>query len=161
MVDLLTVPTTEKDPFKICAALRRVIEFLGSARDVFTAARTYYVRTDGNNSNNGRSNTASGAFLTIQKALDVVGELDTGIYNVTIQVQDGTWTESLTLEQPLGHGNCILQGNTTTPANCVLSVTSANAIFGYSVARWIIKGFKITVATAGHALLFQNSQKKQ
>jgi DNA-binding CsgD family transcriptional regulator len=61
-------------------------------REVLTANRTYYVRTDGSNSNDGLSNTSGGAFLTIQKAIDIVAALDLSIYNVTIQVGSGTYT---------------------------------------------------------------------
>ena len=133
-------------------------EFVTRAtREKLTASRIYYVRSDGSNSNNGLTNTAAGAFLTIQYALNTLGGLDVDIYNVTIQVQDGTWTEALTLEQPEGHGVFTLLGNAATPTNCILSVTSANAIFGYGVERWVIRGFQIQVATAGHCLLFQNS----
>ena len=64
----------------------------GGARELLTANRTYYVRTDGSDSNNGLANTSGGAFLTIQKAIDTAAALDLSVYNVTIQIADGTYT---------------------------------------------------------------------
>lgn len=97
-----------------------------SQRERLTAARTYYVRTDGSNANNGLANTAGGAFLTVQKALDVVlATLDLAGFNVTIQVADGTYTGSVLGSSPqVGAGLITIKGNTATPSNVVLQVTS-------------------------------------
>jgi hypothetical protein len=49
----------------------------------------YYIRTDGSNSNNGLSNTAGGAWLTLQKAANTVVAGD------TVNVADGTYAGSI------------------------------------------------------------------
>lgn len=133
-------------------------------RDVLTAARTYYVRTDGSDSNLGLANTAAGAFLTIQKAFDVVsGSLDIGINTVTIQIGDGTYapasgTRVADVAPWIGSGNIILQGNSGTPTNVVLSATAANGIDirkGPLPGTLILKDFRLQTTTSGESLICQ------
>lgn len=99
-------------------------------RERLRANRTYYVRTDGSNSNDGLTNSAGGAFLTIQYAYDfLVKNVDLNGFDVTIQVVDGTYTTGLDIVYPLvGSGLIILRGNTTTPANCIISVTNSTCL---------------------------------
>jgi len=102
-------------------------------RDKLTAARTYYVRTDGNNACNGLTNAAGSsgacAFLTIQKAIDTVAGLDINIYNVLIQVADGTYATPAIVNGPwLGSGIVTLQGNTGTPANVLMNCAGTACI---------------------------------
>jgi hypothetical protein len=122
-------------------------------RELLLANRTYYVRTDGNDSNDGLTNTSGSAFLTIQKAIDTVAALDLSIYDVTIQVADGTYTGAVGLKSTVGSGRVTLQGNNTTPANVVISTTSANAVTAAGISGlWTLKSLKLQTATSGNAL---------
>lgn len=121
-----------------------------ASREVLTGNRTYYVRTDGSDSNTGLVNNAGGAFLTKQKAIDVVAALDISIYSVTIQVADGTYTGGVVVNGAwLGSGTVELVGNATTPANAVISRTSANCILVTNYGRLSVRGFKVVAATSG------------
>lgn len=128
------------------------------AREVLTADRTYYVLTTGSDTNTGLTNTAGGAFLTIQKAIDTVCSLDCSIYNVTIQVGAGTYTQPLILKYVLGSGTYTIQGDTTTPSNVTISTTSAScfSISGHPTP-WSIKGFKMQTTTSGQCLYATNN----
>ena len=125
-------------------------------REVLTAARTYYVRTDGSDSNTGLANTSGGAFLTIQKAVDTVCALDLSIYQVTIQVADGTYTGAVVLGAYIGSLAPILRGNNSTPANVVISTTSATAVSNSSGRPWTVLDLKIQTTTSGYGLLAQS-----
>lgn len=116
-------------------------------REQLTGNRTYYVRSDGSNSNNGLSNTSGGAFLTIAYAISVVATLDLGVSVATIQVQDGTWNETLDITAPWVGGpgsDVLLRGNTATPANCILNGTSG-CIIARNIGTTInVDGFTFT-----------------
>lgn len=97
-------------------------------REVLTAARTYYCRdADGSDSNTGLANTAGGAFLTLQKAIDVVTALDQSIYTVTIQLADGNYSAggAFTISPS---GPIVINGNSGTPANVVVDAATAIAV---------------------------------
>ncbi|TGR32990.1 MULTISPECIES: hypothetical protein [unclassified Mesorhizobium] len=121
-----------------------------ASREVLSATRTYYVRTDGNDANTGLVNSAGGAFLTIQKAINVVAALDLSIYSVVIQVGNGTYTGNVgVFSSWVGSGSVTLQGDIVTPSNVVLSVTSTNAIQVSNGGRLLLGGFKIQTTTSG------------
>lgn len=117
-----------------------------AARERLTASRTYYVRTDGSDSNNGLANTAGGAFLTAQKAVDTVYQsLDLAVYNVTVQVGDGTYGGAISCSGPLiGSGTLTIQGNAGTPTNVVLSTGATSTVTVQNGAILTVKDFKIT-----------------
>jgi hypothetical protein len=114
-------------------------------RESVTVATTYYVRTDGNDANDGKTNSALGAFKTIQKAVDVVSStLDIASdVTVTIKVADGTYSETVFCKSFVGGGAIEIVGNVTTPSSCVVS-SSSLACFVASSVTYSIKGFKLT-----------------
>jgi hypothetical protein len=136
-------------------------------RELLTADRTYYVATTGSNSNSGLSATAP--FLTLQKAADVLSTLDMMGYKVTVQIADGTYTSGVAMYvTPPGCNSAadiVFQGNSGTPANVVISTTSANcftagsnltaADFGTS-AVMTVKDMQLQTTTSGNCLSASN-----
>ncbi len=123
-----------------------------AVRERLTTNRTYYVRPDGSDGNTGLANSAGGAFLTKQKAINTVAALDISIYDVTIQVADGTYTDTVLVNGPwIGSGNVILQGNASAPANVVFSVTGANThpVSVRNGGRLRVRNFKVQNAGGG------------
>lgn len=127
-----------------------------ATREKLAADRTYYVRTDGSNSNNGLANTSGGAFLTIQKAVDVAATLDFGGFTVTVQVGAGTYTGATTLKSMVGQAsptNFVINGDQTTPSNVVISTTSASCFTASGpTVNATIRGVKMQAATLGFAV---------
>ncbi|MBY0523419.1 MAG: hypothetical protein K2R98_08465 [Gemmataceae bacterium] len=122
-----------------------------AARGWLVAAQTYYVATTGSDSNDGL--TSSTPFLTIQKAVDVASALDNAGFAITIQIADGTYTGFVTLKSFVGSGAIVLQGNSSTPANVVISTTSGNGITATAVlGLYRLKDFAIQTTTSGHGL---------
>lgn len=118
-----------------------------ATREKLTADRTYYVRTDGSNSNTGLANTSGGAFLTLQKAANVAMAIDLSIYDVTINVAAGTYSENLSLGRLTGGGSAIFVGDTTTPSNVVFNRVTVTA------SGWQMKGFKTNSTSGNHILV--------
>lgn len=130
----------------------------GGGREMLTANRTYYVRTDGNDGNDGLTNTAGGAFRTLQKGFDTIATLDLSTFVVTLKIADGTYTEnSLTITSPVSSryaSSYIIEGNTTTYSNVVINSPGAaysNAASGlfFLETNCQVKGVKVTAGYRG------------
>lgn len=132
----------------------------GQIREKLTASRTYYVRTStaaspGSDSNTGLANTAGGAFLTIQKAINTaLRSIDAAGQTTQITVT-GTSTENLVIAGP-GVGiftALIIVGDTTTPANCTIAPASGVCWDISGNALVSVSGFKM-VGAAGFQCKF-------
>ncbi len=146
-----------RDGIVIAAATGKVSFPQGAlgVRDKLTAARTYFVRPDGHDSNDGLSDNFGGAFLTIQKALDVVfGTLDFATFNVTIQLGDGTYSVGGHVTAPrLGTGSVTVQGNAANPENVIVNVSSVGCFRAASGAALIVKDMELRTSSGTNALV--------
>jgi hypothetical protein len=133
----------------------------GGPREVLSADRTYYVRTDGNDANNGLADSAGGAFATWQHAVDVVHEtLDLNGRNVVIQAggSSGTFTGAVVAAGPFQGAKSRtavkLKGNAAAPASFILQTTNgASVVAATDFTVLAIEGFKFVSSTGnGHQL---------
>ncbi|MCK4640456.1 MAG: right-handed parallel beta-helix repeat-containing protein [Candidatus Marinimicrobia bacterium] len=108
-------------------------------------AADHYVRTDGNDGNDGLANTSAGAWLTISYAIVQVSDDD------IINVADGTYTitETITVDKGI-----TITGNTITPENVLVTYaapqsipaaqhTCENSGFSIGAANITIQGIKV------------------
>lgn len=128
----------------------------GSGRELLVANRTYYVNAStGDDGNTGLS--PGTAFATIQRAIDAAASLDIGVYDVVINVADGTYAP-IALKRCVGAGKIYITGNTAAPANCHITSNEANArlvdasnVGGYAnpVTEYVIQGLKLSSTGSG------------
>lgn len=125
------------------------------SREALAANRTYYVRSDGDDSAcNGKSNAAVAsapncAFATIQKAWNTTITLDLAGYTVTIKLATTSTFAGLSATSPAIGGTVIIEGDTGTPANTLIAATS-DAISLNGGARLQIQSLKIQTTTGGN-----------
>lgn len=124
-------------------------------RELLIANRTYYVRSDGSDSNNGLTNTPAGAFLTLQHAIDVLGTLDLSIYDATITIGIAGTYAGCTVSAPFigGPGSSVtISGDVAAPSNYVISsvITVSNyAVLNLSGLDYTSNGNGITATIGG------------
>lgn len=134
----------------------------GASKRVLSTATTFYVRTGGSDSTgDGSANTDGAAFATINGAVSYLSKnIDAAGYVITISVADGTYTTANTLLPIVGANAVTIQGNTGTPANVVISTTSANCFTVYDCfsTTYTLTGIKMQTTTSGNCVVTQNSR---
>ncbi|MFZ0271007.1 MAG: hypothetical protein WAL34_04070 [Acidobacteriaceae bacterium] len=98
-------------------------------RTVLTANTTFYVSTSGNDSTG--SGTSGAPWATIQHAFNyIANDIDLAGYTATVQLADGTYAAAQVSQPWVGGGpaNVILQGNSVTPSNTVITSNSTNSL---------------------------------
>lgn len=119
----------------------------------------------GNDANDGLTQTRTGAFLTIQGAIDYLRQnVDFGRRSVVIQLAESTYSEPVgifgfwqgggeaTNLSFSGSGNderFIIRGNTANPSNVYVSVASRAAIKVGVFSKVLLEGLRISASTAG------------
>jgi hypothetical protein len=130
-----------------------------------TSDMTFYVRTDGSDSNTGLVDSAGGAFLTPYRAAQEVLKYDWGLlYKPTIQFADGTYTittgTKVDFNWPVGverDSNYSILGNIATPANVVISSSKDGFCCkgGNAFNNFVVRGFKF-ITNVGNGLTIQD-----
>lgn len=138
------------------ANLRASLQF----REKLSAARTYFVRTDGNDSNTGLSNTTGGAFASVQKAIDTVATLDLSIHQVTIQIGAGTYAGLNQLKNYSGAGPIVIQGDIANANAVVVTNATGHAFLAENLSSvYIVRSLKVgTTGGTGSGFYAQNSR---
>jgi hypothetical protein len=131
---------------------------VATTRFKLQAARTYYVRTDGSDSNTGLVDSAAGAFATWQAAIDAALAIDNGGFQVTIRAgaQSGVQTWNMVENQIrsiTGKGSLLIKGN---GANTVLNA-SGQCFSLYNTLSSVIIGSMELRSGSGYGTITVNN----
>lgn len=110
----------------------------GGAAINFTGSQEGKIKAQtGNDNNIGLLQTPTGAFLTLQAAVNAVAALDVSIYDVQINVADGKYIENLILKNFLGAGLATIYGS----SSAIHDSASGNTVFVSGIiSRWKFDG---------------------
>lgn len=123
-------------------------------RERLTANRTYWVRMDGSDSNDGLADSAGGAFATIQKALDTCQSLDLATFDVTIRLGAGTYDGVQVTGAWLGSGTVTVLGSTSSPASHIIARSGGTAVLVNGAgSRVTLSG--VTINGSSHGVVAQ------
>lgn len=100
----------------------------GGGRQVLKASTAYFVRSDGNDNNNGLVNSPSGAWLTLQHAMNyIANNLDIAGFTVVVNIGAGTF-DGFTIITTSGGGIIMFVG--AGVGNTIITRDPANTSFG-------------------------------
>ena len=125
------------------AASGRVSLPASGQREVLFADRTYYVRSDGNDLNNGLTDTPGGAFASIQAACDAVVALDLSVFSASINIGPGTYAEAVELKSYIGAGPVMLTGNPADPSQVIIDTPGTCISADGTVGLYQVEGIQL------------------
>lgn len=139
----------------------RIIGVAGSWRKRLTANTDFYVNGSSGSDTTGTGlGTGASAWATIQKAITYIQQnIDLNGFVATINLAAGTYTAGGYLAGPVvgmglsGGGRIRLLGDTTTPANVIVSVTSGDCLRVERQGFLAVAGIEFRTTTAGRAIL--------
>lgn len=118
------------------------IDHSTNVRTLLTSDATYYVATTGNDSTGDGS--SGSPWATIQHAIDYLVEyIDLGVYDATIQLADGTYTDSGNeLKAVNGSGTVTIQGNTGDEESVIINSSGTNFTTAQAITPYVIQYVK-------------------
>lgn len=128
------------------------------AREVLTGERTYFVRDDGDDANDGLTCARYGAFRTVQRAIDAAYALDCNGFPVTIQLGDGVHDGAIRIHGSLtgaaDEKNVPLRiiGNEASPDAVRLTVTGTDLVRMGGKANALLAGVELRTVTGGDSI---------
>lgn len=123
-------------------------------REVLIEDRTYYVRNDGNDTNDGLTNNSSGAFATLQAAYETICDrIDLNGQKVTIQVGNGTFGGLIVRRSLVGNNSILIRGNVTAPSSVIIESFNNHSIMNTAQGMTVdVEGLRLENETAGTCL---------
>ena len=120
------------------------IIFLGAPKNFYVN-----VSTGSDTAFDGTSPTVTGGghgpYATISKAAAQIALYNMNGFNITINVANGTYNESVRFPPQNGSGSVFLTGNHASPTSCVIGSVPGNSCIITTQGNWVIDGFYLVV----------------